>query len=308
MSLAPRAVVVWRRTELDALVDRHGTRGQAEFFLRTRGRSLADVQARHDAQAEALAQVAQGLPADWRRGLVERAELDRFIFAGDDIVLAVGQDGLVANVAGSLAGQPVLGVGVPGPLVRHTPRQAVRLLPLVAAGKVRIEERTMVEAEADDGQVLRSLNEVYLGDPGHQTARWTLSVDGRSERQACSGLLVGTGTGATGWLRSAWQERHSTLTLPAPVDPQLAWFVREAWPSPDTRTDLVEGLLTAELELRVESDLLVVFGDGREADAVALSWGQGVRLRRSPQVLRLVVEPGDRTAPRQPDRHLLLLQ
>ena len=41
MSLAPRAVLVHRRSELDELVDRHGTRGQAEFFLRTRGRALA---------------------------------------------------------------------------------------------------------------------------------------------------------------------------------------------------------------------------------------------------------------------------
>ena len=57
MALVPRAVVVHRRTELDGLVDEHGTRRQAEFFLRSRGRTLADVQNRHDAQVEALAGV-----------------------------------------------------------------------------------------------------------------------------------------------------------------------------------------------------------------------------------------------------------
>ena len=32
----PRLVIVHRRTELQELLDRHATRGQAEFFLRTR--------------------------------------------------------------------------------------------------------------------------------------------------------------------------------------------------------------------------------------------------------------------------------
>ena len=34
---------VHRRTELDNLLARHGTRGQAEFFLRSRGRDLGEV-------------------------------------------------------------------------------------------------------------------------------------------------------------------------------------------------------------------------------------------------------------------------
>ncbi len=36
MTLPPRAVLVHRRTDLQELLARHGTRGQAEFFLRTR--------------------------------------------------------------------------------------------------------------------------------------------------------------------------------------------------------------------------------------------------------------------------------
>ena len=122
--LAPRVVVVHRRTELEELLARHGTRGQAAFFLQTRGRDLAELDEHDRALREALATVTGAIPLDWRRGTVERADLDRFLFEPDDLVVVVGQDGLVANVAKYLEGQPVIGIDPEpgrnvGVLVRH---------------------------------------------------------------------------------------------------------------------------------------------------------------------------------------------
>ncbi|KOG49971.1 inorganic polyphosphate kinase [Streptomyces virginiae] len=298
MSLAPRAVIVHRRTEYEELLARHGTHGQAAFFLSSRGRSIDEVVRRHERTRQALREVAAAVPLTWRNSRVERADLDRFLFAPEDVVVVVGQDGLVANTAKYLRGQPVVGIDTdpgrnPGVLVRHRCVDTAALLRAATAAGGRAEELTMVEAVADDTQRLLALNEIYLGSPGHQTARYRLGSDGENgpgEAQASSGVLVGTGTGATGWLRSLWLERGSRAGLPAPCDRRLLWFVREAWPSPTTGTTKVAGELGQGqgLQLTVESDRMVVFGDGMESDALELTWGQSVRLGIAGTSLHLV--------------------
>jgi hypothetical protein len=292
MSLPPRVVAVHRRSELDELVDRHGTRGQAAFFLRSRGRDLGEVQARHDAVARARRVVAASVPSGWRTGSVERSDLDRFAFDPEDLVVAVGQDGLVANVAKYLDGQPVIGVDPepgrnPGVLVPHRADAVGPVLLAAAAGTAAVVRRTMVRVETDDGEHVDALNEIFVGHPSHQSARYRLRVGGRDERQSSSGLVVGTGTGATGWCSSLALGRPAAPTLPGPQDRTLAWFVREAWPSPVSGTALTEGLLGPDgvLEVLVETDGLVAFGDGVEPDRLTLGWGQTLRLRASDRTL-----------------------
>jgi hypothetical protein len=292
----PRVVVAHRASEYTELIARHGTRGQVGFVLETRGRALAEVDAGHEALEVALATVGAAIPADWRRATVERAELARFVFEPGDVVVAVGPDGLVANVAKYLRGQPVIGVdpraGVnAGVLVTHAASAVAGLLPLVAKGGARTLDRTMVEAVADDGQRLLALNEVFVGQAGHQSARYSLQVGGWVERQSSSGVIVGTGTGSTGWCASLQRIQAPDLSLPEPTSPRLSWFVREPWPSPSTGADLVAGAMAAqeELAIDVESEGLVVFGDGMEEDRLTLGWGQRVVVRRAPEVLRTVV-------------------
>ncbi|MGW1613048.1 hypothetical protein ACWCQZ_27170 [Streptomyces sp. NPDC002285] len=298
MSLAPRVVLVHRTTEYEELVARHGTYGQAAFFLASRGRDIAEVAERHHRTRHALAEMTSAIPLTWRQSRVERADLDRFLFAPEDVVVVVGQDGLVANVAKYLAGQPVLGIDSdpgrnPGVLVRHRPENTGPLLTSAQSGRGACDELTMVEAVADDTQRLVALNEIYLGAVGHQTARYRLGLEddgGVVEAQASSGVLIGTGTGATGWIRSVWQERGGQLRLPSPTEERLLWYVREAWPSPATGTSRVAGELAAasRLHLTVESERLVAFGDGMETDAVELTWGQTVRVGVCRERLRLV--------------------
>jgi NAD kinase len=292
----PRVVVVTRPTELEELLVRHGTRDQAAFFLSSRGQTLARAEQADRLQRDAVAEVLRALPLRWRRTHIARAELDRFLFEPDDLVIAVGGNGLVANVAKYLDGQPVIGVNSdPGAheltLVRHPAQAAPDLLRTLTAGRARVEERTMVEARLDDGQVLRALNELFIGHRSHQSARYELTWAGKQENQSSSGMIVTTGTGATGWGRSVHRNRVTQVTLPAPDEPRLAFFVREAWPSVATGADLTDGSIGPDQTLEVVSRMSdgVAFGDGIESDPIELGWGRRLTVGLSSTRLRLVI-------------------
>lgn len=291
-----RAVIVHRRTELDELLDRHSTRGQVEFFLKSRNRSLAEVQEVHDRHEEALRVMRLAIPSTWARTEVDRDSLSRFLFAPEDVIVVVGQDGLVANVAKYIDAQPVIGVNAapgrnPGVLVRCAAEQGVAALRAFDEERhVALEQLTMVRAEVDDTRSLTALNEIFIGHASHQSARYRISGGSSFEDQSSSGIVVSTGTGATGWGASLVRGR-SMGPLPTPVERSLAWFVREAWPSPTTGVTMTEGILKAgrALEITVASDRLVVFGDGIESDRCEVSWGQQIRVGIAEQTLALVI-------------------
>lgn len=292
----PRLVLATRATAFERVLARHGTTGQAGFFLQQRGESLEDLKRRHDEQEAAVAFVDNGAPRDWRRARVRREDFDRFLFEPEDVVVAVGQDGLVANLAKYLDGQPVVGVN-PSPdwfdgiLVANAVEAAPDLLRQVVAGRAPVEERTMICAHLDDGQQLLALNEIFVGHRTHQSARYRVEVAKRTERHSSSGILVASGTGATGWARSVRESRRSEIRMPNPQERKLAFFVREAFPSNVTGTRVQEGTLQAGESLALVSEMDeggVVFGDGIESDRLDFSYGSQLRVACAERVLRLV--------------------
>jgi len=294
--LPPRVVMVTRPTEFEKLLQRHGTPQQAEFFLETREQSLAPVKQQHQRFRDALQSVATSIPAHWRRTRVDRADLDRFLFEPEDLVVALGQDGLVANLAKYLDGQPVIGLNpdpdrYEGILVPHPVHDAATLLQVAAMGEGIIEQLRMVLARLDDGQELLALNEIFVGHKTHQSARYRIAFRDKHESHSSSGLIVATGTGATGWARSIAQSRASSLALPAPAEDRLVFFVREAWPSVATGTECVEGAIENGDGLDIVSRMDeggVIFGDGIEADRIEFGWGRRVRIQQAKTRLNLV--------------------
>lgn len=280
---------------------RHGTREQARFHLAQRDVRLEEVEARHHRFEAVQAEVARAIPLSFRRTRIVRDDLARFVFEPSDVVVAIGQDGLVANVAKYLLeGQPVIGINPDpaqnaGVLAGHAPERAEELVQRAAEQRLAIEARTMVEVRLDDGQRLLALNELFVGHRSHQSARYVLSAPGseaKREHQSSSGIVVATGTGATGWARSIVRERGGEHALPSPVDPWIAFFVREAFPSPATGTSITEGRIAKDACLSVRSEMGdggVVFGDGIEEDRLAFGWGTGARIGVAKERLHLVI-------------------
>jgi NAD kinase len=291
---SPRAVFVTRETDYELLLARHATRGQAKFFLETRGQDIDLLEDRHRQLHATLQAGRAAVPHDWRQAALTRADLDRFLFGPEDVIVAVGQDGLVANVAKYLSGQPVLGLNpapdlYDGVLVRVPLARLAALLPASVAGAAPVEHRTMVEARLDTGERLLALNEVFVGHHSHQSARYRIATPDLAENHSSSGLIVASGTGATGWARSIMEATHARLSL-NPQERAVAFFVREPFPSVATGTSLRAGKL-AQAPLDVTSrmnDGGVIFADGIEQDFLAFDWGRGVKLGPAAQTLHLV--------------------
>jgi hypothetical protein len=259
--------------------------------------SLDILEHRHRLQLEAMAVARDAIPTRWRQTRVDRSDLSRFLFEPADIVLAVGQDGLVANVAKYLRSQIIVGVNpdpaqYDGVLVRHAAADVADLLAAVAADRARIEDRTMVCASLDDGQQLLALNEVFLGHRTHQSARYRIQAGSVQERQSSSGVIVATGTGATGWAFSIRRQRAACGAPPAPCERRLSFYVREPFPSVSTAADLWDGDVAGDTALTVVSEMNdggVVFGDGIEDDRLEFPWGASARVRIADRALRLAI-------------------
>ncbi|WP_448954417.1 hypothetical protein [Labrys neptuniae] len=292
--LAPRVILVRRETDLDRIRASYTSAAAARFVLERKGLTLEAVEDAHRRFTEALHRVRGAIPADWRQATILRADVERFVFGPEDIVLAVGQDGLVANVAKYLDGQTVIGIDPfpglnAGALVRFRVDDAGEALREAAKGTLRIEERVMAEARLDQGERLLALNEIFVGHASHQSARYTLSCAGQSERQSSSGLIVTTGTGVTGWAASILKASQATLAL-SPLEPRLGFLVREAWPGPATGTDLIRGVVDeAPVVVTSEMDGGTIFADGIESDRLAFDWGRRVEIAPAGRRLRLAV-------------------
>lgn len=295
-SLKPRVVLVSRLTEYAALLAKHGTRGQAEFFLSTRGQNIKDLEVRDALQSRALTAARDAIPEDWCFVQVMREDLSRFLFSDNDIIVPVGQDGLVANLAKYLDGQLVVGVtpdpvSSEGVLTRHSVGALPSLLKGAAHADVDIQARTMVEANAGEGLSLLALNELFIGHRSHQSARYVVQASGSEEFQSSSGLIVATGTGLTGWAKSIMTATHQNFDI-APEDNCAAFFAREPWPSRTSGCEIAAGEIAQDANLTVLSRIDeggVIFADGIEQDFLPFDWGVEAQVRLAAKRLALVV-------------------
>ncbi len=294
-SLAPRIVLVTRQSEYQALLANHGTRGQAAFYLQSRDQDINDVEKVHDTLMSAIQRTKAAIPEDWTVVDVEREDLDRFLFSSNDIVVAVGQDGLVANLAKYCSDQPVVGVtpgasGSEGILTSVQPTAVGKLLTQIEANHAIVEQRTMVSANTSRGESLSALNELFIGHRSHQSAKYIIRIGEDEEIQSSSGVIVSTGTGATGWAKSIMAATHQTFEI-APGDPKAIYFSREPWPSQQSGCSLRAGTIDHNTNLNIISRINeggVIFADGIEQDFLRFDWGRRATISIAEKTLNLV--------------------
>ncbi len=300
-----KLVVVKRKTTLEELLRRHATTSQARFYVESRGQSYDFYSQQHEHYQRGLEQVMRALPGALRKQVIEKEELPTYQFAANDLVVVVGDDGLLVNTAKYIRGLSVISVNADpqnfdGVLASCTIDTFSDLLKKTFEGKVDGEALTMAEAQMEDGQSLYALNDFFIGKSGHSSARYTLEYDGKEERQSSSGIIVSTGTGSTGWLTSvmmgahglATEEAFSPETVAFPRDADyLKFVVREPFPSRITGTGVIYGDVTTKRHLKIASNMAesgVIFGDGIESDYLEFNAGRSVVIKPADQKVYLI--------------------
>jgi NAD kinase len=303
-----RVILVTRHTRLAELIARYNTLAQAKFYLEHLGADFGDFLREDEAYGRSLRLTVEALQAWGRYQVVDRSLVANFIFDASDIVLALGQDGLVANTMKYLHGQPLVGVN-PDPsrwdglLLPFGPQDLQRLLPEVAADRRAVKTVTMAEARLSDGQTLLGVNDLFIGPRTQSSALYEISHGGRSEFQSSSGLIVSTGLGSTAWLKSvvtgslaiarAVSDARVADYQPMAWDAsQLVFVVREPFPSRASGTTVVYGKVDREQPLTLRSrmpDNGVIFSDGMESDFLRFTAGMEATVGPAGRSGRLVV-------------------
>ena len=301
-----KVVLVKRRTRYEELKKRYNTVEQARFYIEHLGADFSDYEREDAAYNSALESVRALVRPLARLQEIDREYLPNMIFGADDIVVALGQDGLVANVMKYLSGQPLIGVNpdsarFDGVLLPFEAGDLERLLPKVIKGSFSVKSVAMGKAESKDGQILYAVNDFFVGVENHSSARYLIRHGKLEENQSSSGIIISTGFGMTGWHKSVMAEFRGlarAFNLSPIREPSYEWDrreltfqVREPYPSRFTQAELVYGKVTDGESLVLTSSMSengVVFSDGIFEDAIEFNAGMEIRISVAEQTGKLV--------------------
>jgi NAD kinase len=306
-----KIVLVTRPTRLAELVVRFNTVSQARFYIEHQGADFKDYLREDETYHHALVEAQAVLGQIGRVQVIDRGFLPNFVFGPEDTVVTLGQDGLVANTIKYLHGQPVVGVNPDpgrwdGKLLPFKVGDLKKIVPEVFAHRRPTKSVTMAKASLNNGQAMYAVNDLFIGPKSHGSARYVIRSGEVAETQSSSGVIVSTGVGSTGWLKSLLtgaaaitQSAGSVLVQSAVVDgkaqrkpgpkvrlnvqTEFAWdanylffTVREPFPTHTTGASLVFGRVTPETPLQLESQMAesgVIFSDGIERDFLEFNSG-----------------------------------
>ncbi|MDP4178664.1 MAG: sugar kinase [Bacillota bacterium] len=289
-----KIIIIKRKTRLEELVARYNTVSQAKFYIEHLGADFSDYINENENYKNAVNEAFEILSYFGRVQILDREYVPNYIFGNEDLVVVIGQDGLVANTLKYLTNQLLIGVNPDskrweGVLLPFTVSDLKFVVADVLNKKMKVKEVTMAKATLNDGQVIYGVNDLFIGQKTHISARYHLYHGNYNEEQSSSGIIISTGLGSTGWLKSILSGafnivntiyKNSNLSRD---NTKINWDVnylyysiREPFPSRNTKANLVFGKISKDKPLKVLSSMTengVIFSDGIEDDFLQFNSG-----------------------------------
>ena len=301
------AIVVKNKTRLETLINRFNTKAQAKFYIEHAGGNFDDYEIENENFHQSLSLVQRQLSMVLKNKIIERTFLPSFLFNKNQVVIVIGQDGLVANTAKYVNEIPIIAINpdierYDGVLLPFIPTNFMDVIENVINNNYTSKIATLAEAQLNDGQRLLAFNDFFIGASSHISARYKISYNNKVENQSSSGIIVSTKSGSTGWLSSVYnmsiglhdfiehnnKKKHKIIDL---KDDELMFAVREPFLSKKSKIDLVAGIISAEDKLTVESFMPtngVLFSDGIESDFLHFNVGSIVKIGIAKEKANLV--------------------
>jgi len=302
-----KIVIVTRKTRLAELIERFNSRAQAKFYIEHAGGDFSEYVEEDSTYQKALEKLRKSLDIGLKLQTIDRDFLPTFLFTEKDLIVTLGQDGLVANTAKYVTSQPIVAVNpdpsrFDGILLPFQLSQANKTVELVLQDKAKMKAVTLAEVNLNDGQRLLAFNDLFIGARTHVSARYCIKIGAISEVQSSSGVIVSTGAGSTGWLSSIFNMTASIALFAGGAkgreiklswgDPRLVFVVREPFISKHSKANLVVRMLEPGQTLVLESLMPsggVIFSDGVEADYLPFNSGLIAKISASKNAAKLVV-------------------
>lgn len=295
------AIIVKNKTRLESLIERFNTKAQAQFYIESSGGNFREYVEEHERFYQSFMEVQTRLSKVIKNKVVEKEFVPSYIFSEKNLIIVIGQDGLVANVAKYSKHIPIIAINpdeerYDGVLLPFTAKNFLNGVNAVINESYRIKKMRFAEAVLNDGQKLLAVNDLFIGISSHSSARYKIMLNGKEEVHSSSGIIVSTKTGSTGWLSSIFNMAYGILGskklgYPTMSEEDLYFAVREPFKSIRTQTEICGGKLKKGNKLIVESLMPnngFIFSDGIEQDFLQFNSGATAEIKLSDEEAVLV--------------------
>ncbi|WP_228453899.1 diacylglycerol kinase catalytic domain-containing protein [Chryseobacterium fistulae] len=296
------AIIIKNKTRLESLIDRFNTKAQAQFYIESLGGNFQEYVDEHDTFYHSFLEVQTQLSKIIKNKIVEKEFIPSYIFSEKNLIVVIGQDGLVANVAKYSKNVPIVAINpdeerYDGVLLPFNTKNFLNGINSVINESFSSNKMEFAEVVLNDGQKLLAVNDLFIGISSHSSARYKVTLNGKEEIHSSSGIIVSTKTGSTGWLSSIFNMAFGLLgdvgiEYPKLSEDDLYFVVREPFKSKRTQTSICGGKLKKGTQLIIESLMPnngFIFSDGIEKDFLQFNSGATAEIKLSDESAVLVI-------------------